>query len=143
MPTAGSWSARVAEVAHATTLGGSYTAVERVNSPRLRGSNETAESSSNDSGGVKEFLYTWQSAELSFEIIADEAATGQEAIWTSFLSRTYLFWQLLPRGVSATDKRIRCQGLVTSIEEVLDKGDVGKYSVTVQLSGAMTRDNQP
>ncbi len=142
MATAGAFGGRLAEVAHSSN-GSSYTEIERVNNPRFSGQNDVAESSSNDSAGHKEFIYTWQSGTLSFEMIADEAATGQEAVWSSYLNRTILYWRVRPRGPNVTgDKEYFFQGLVTSMEQSADKGDVNKYSVTVQKTGAITRQNQ-
>lgn len=141
MATAGAFAGRLAEVANSAD-NVTYTEVERVNNPRLSGTNETAEVSSNDSNGHKEHIYTWQSGQLTFEMVADEAAVGQEAVWTSFLSRTTLYWRCRPRGNNAGDKQIIFQGLVTSIEQSNDKGDKAAYSVTVLRTGAPTRSNQ-
>lgn len=147
MPTAGSFAARVAEVAVSNAAStdptsATYIDVEKVNSPKFSSSLDTAESSNNDSGGSKEYLPTWDGGTMSFEIIADEAATGQEALWTCFLSRQIRAFRVRPKGNAATEKQIRFLGIITSIEESLDKGDVGKYSVSVQRTGAINRVDQ-
>jgi hypothetical protein len=148
MPTAGPFAARVAEVAVSNAASTDFTSatyvdVERVNSPTFSGSQDTAETSSNDSGGNKEFVTTWKSATLSFEMIADETATGQEHLWTAFTNAETRAFRCRPKGNATTEKQIRFLGQITSIEETLDKGDVGKYRVTVQRTGTQTRDNQP
>lgn len=147
MPTAGSFAARVAEVAVSNAAStdvttATYVDIEKCNSPRFSSSVDTAESSNNDSGGSKEYVPTWDGGTVSFELIADEAATGQEHVWTAFLSRQTRAFRVRPKGNAATEKQLRFLGIVTSIEESLDKGDVGKYSVTVQRTGGVTRDNQ-
>jgi hypothetical protein len=148
MPTAGSFAARVAEVAVSNAAStdvttATYVDVEKCNSPKFSSSLDSAESSSNDSGGSKEYLPTWDGGTMSFELIADEAATGQEHLWTSFLSKQIRAFRVRPKGNATTEKQIRFLGIITSIEESMDKGDVGKYSVSVQRTGAITRDNQP
>lgn len=148
MPTAGAFAARISEVAVSNAASSdvttaTYVAVEKVNNPRYSGSMDTAESSSNDSAGSKEFVPTWDSATLTFEMIADENATGQEHIWTGFLNKQIRAFRLRPRGDASGERQIRILGIVTSIEESLDKGDVAKYTVTVQKTGAATRDTQP
>jgi hypothetical protein len=146
MPTAGAFAGRLAEVAvsnaAATSVSATYVDVEKVNSPRLPGSTDTAESSSNDSAGSKEYLPTWESGTLSFEMVADENATGQEHLWTAFLAREIRAFRLRPRGNAATERQVRFLGIITSIEVTADKGDVAKYTVTVQRTGAITRDTQ-
>lgn len=141
MATAGPFAGRISEVASSAD-NVTYTDVERVNNPRLSGTNDTAETSSNDSSGHKEFIYTWQSGQLTFEMVADEVATGQEAVWTSFLTRSIRYWRVRPRGDNSGDKQIIFQGLVTSIEQNMDKADKSTYNVTVQRTGAPTRSNQ-
>lgn len=145
--TAGAFAARVAEVevtnAEVTTLAGAtWVPVEKLNSPRLSGNNDTAESSSNDSGGSKEKVYTWDDASITFEMIVDEAAVGQEHIWTAYEDKEIRGFRLKPRGVLVDNKQVSFLGLVTNIEESLDKADVGKYNVTVQKTGPMVRDAQ-
>jgi hypothetical protein len=142
MPSAGPWAARLSEVAISTNDGVAYNDIEKVNSPRLSGSNDTAETSNNDSGGHKEFIPTWSSLTLTFEMVADEAATYQEAVWSAFLNKTTPYWRLRPKGNVSTEKELFGKGIVTSIEENLDKGDKASYSVTVQMTGAPTRQNQ-
>jgi len=142
MPTAGAFAGRLGEVATATTLGGSYTDIEKLKSPRFRGTNKTADVSSNDSAGVEEFIYTWTNCELSFDLISDENATGQEALWTSYLNQTKLYYRMRPRGNSAGERQVRVQGLITSLEYNGDSGDAARYSATIQGSGAITRDTQ-
>lgn len=140
--TSGPFAGRLAEIAY-SAAGSVYTDVEKVNSPRFSGSNDTAEVSSNDSGGHKEFIYTWQSGTVSFEMVADEAAVGQEAVWAAFLAKTTLYWRMRPRGNAVgTSLEIIFQGLITSIEVNADKGDKTSYTVTVQKTGAPTRQTQ-
>ncbi len=142
MPTAGAWAGRLSEVGISTNDGSSYNNIEKVTDPRLSGSNDTAEVSSNDSNGHKEFIPTWTSSTLSFGMIADEAATYQEAVWTAFLNKTTPWFRLRPKGDATGEKEFFSKGIVTSIEESLDKGDKATYNVTVQLTGAPTRQNQ-
>jgi hypothetical protein len=147
MPSAGSFAGRIAEVAVSNAAStdfttATYVAVEKVNSPKVSTSLDTAETSSNDSGGSKEYLPTWDSGTFSFEIIADEAAVGQEHLWTALLSKQIRAFRVRPKGDVATEKQFRFLGIVTAIEESMDKGDVGKYSVTVQRTGAVSRTDQ-
>jgi hypothetical protein len=148
MPTAGSFAARLAEVAisnAASTDTGSatYVDIERANSPKMPHTVDTAESSSNDSGGAKEYLPTWDSGTLSIEVIADETAVGQEHCWTALLGKQVRAFRLRPKGNATTEKQIRFLGIITSIEPSLDKADVGKYTINVQRTGAVIRENQP
>ena len=147
MATAGAFAARVAEVAVSNAAStdvttATFVAVEKVNSPRYSGSLDVAEATNNDSGGSKEFLPTWDGATLTFEMIADENGTGQEHVWTAFTSKQLRSWRLRPRGDNSGDRQIRFVGIVTSIEESLDKSDVAKYNVTVTKTAAATRDTQ-
>lgn len=149
MPTAGAFIARLAEVAISNAvatdpLAATYVAVEKVNSPKFGGTNDTAESKSNDSGGVKERLRTWGDASLTFELIADEAAVGQEHCWTAFGTGEIRAFRLRPKGDNAgVDKEILFLGIIDAMDEPLDKDDVGKVNVTVKRTGPMTRRNQP
>ena len=148
MANAGSWAARLGEVAVSNAASSdvttaTYVAIEKANNPRLSGTLDTAESSSNDSGGSKEFVPTWESAQLTFEMIADEDKAGQEHLWTAYLSKEVRAFRCDPRGGASGDKRLRFLGIVTSIEEALDKGDVAKYNVTITKTGAITRDATP
>ena len=148
MPSAGSFAGRIAEVAVSNAAStdyssATYVAIEKLNSPKISTSLDTAETSNNDSGGSKEYLPTWESGTLSFEIIADEAAVGQEHLWTALLSRQIRAFRVRPKGDTATEKQFQFLGIVTAIEESMDKGDVGKYSVTVQRTGGVLRNNQP
>lgn len=142
MTTAGAFIARLAEVAVSTTLGGSYTPIEKLKSPKLAGQQKTADSSNNDSGGYEENLPTWKTGTLSFGMTADESATGQELLWTSFLAGTQLFYRLRPRGDNSGDRQVRWQGTITALEEPLDQGNVADYNATIQMTGAPTRDTQ-
>lgn len=142
MTVAGAFVARLAEVAVATTLGGSYTPIEKVKSPKLAGQQKTADASNNDSGGYEENLPTWKSGTLGFEMTADENATGQEMLWTAFLAGTQLFYRLRPRGDESGSRQVRWQGTITTLEEPLDAQNVGVYMASIQMSGAPTRDTQ-
>ncbi len=143
MAQSGAFAARVAEVevsnaASSDPTSATYVAVEKCNSPSLSGTQDTAESSNNDSSGNREFLSTWKSLQLTFEIIADESATGQEHLWTAFLAGEIRAFKLVPHGSTSGDKRFRFLGIITSLEETLDKGDVAKYRVTVQRTGTVS-----
>jgi hypothetical protein len=147
MPTAGAFAGRLAEVAVSNAAStdptaATYVDVEKVNSPRLPGTVDTAESSHNDSGGNKEYLPTWEGGTLTFEMIADENATGQEHVWSAYTGRQIRAWRVRPRGNVGGERQYRTLGIVTSIEIGSDKGDVTKYNVTVQRTGAVTRDTQ-
>ena len=150
MATAGAFAGRLGEVgvsSAAWTTGTSVSGmtfgdIEKVNNPRIAGSQDTAESSSNDSAGSKEFVPTWDSGTLSFEFIADDNATNQATLWTSFLAHDIRGWRARPRGASSGDKEIYFAGIITSLEQSGDKGDVSKYTCTVQKTGAITRQNQ-
>ena len=147
MPTAGSFAGRIAEVAVSNAASTDFTTatyvdVEKVNSPKFSSSLDTAESSSNDSGGAKEYLPTWDSSTFSFEIVADEVAVGQEHLWTAYVSKQIRAFRVRPKGNAATEKQVRFLGIVTSIEQSSDKGDVGKYSVSVQRTGSFSRSDQ-
>lgn len=147
MPTAGSFAGRIAELAVSNAAATdvtspTYVAIEKANSPKFSTSLDTAESSNNDSGGAKEYLPTWDGGTMSFELIADEAAVGQEHLWTAFLSKQIRAFRLRPKADVVGEKQIRFLGIITSIEESMDKGDVAKYSVSVQRTGAITRGDQ-
>jgi hypothetical protein len=147
MTVAGAFIGRIAELAVSNAVSADVTtatfvAVEKANSPRMPITLDTAESSSNDSLGSKEFLPTWDSATLSFELIADEAAVGQEHLWTALLNKEVRAFRYRPRGDVAGDRQMRVLGIVTSIEPSSDKGDVTKYAVSVQKTGAVLRDIQ-
>lgn len=141
MPTAQPWASRLSEVAISTD-GTTYSDVERLRNPRYSGSTDTTETSSNDSSGHKEFIPTWTSGTLTFEVVAEETATVQEALWLSYINKTRLFYRLRPKGNATTEKEIIQQGYLTSIEENLDRGAEATYSFTIQLTGAPTRQNQ-
>lgn len=147
MATAGAYVGRIAEVAISNAASSdvttaTYVAVEKVNSPRMPNSTDTAESSSNDSAGEKEYLATWKSGTASLEMIGDENATGQEHFWTAYLAGEIRAFRFRPRGDVSGDKQYRFLGIITSIEQSSDKGDVAKYSVTIQRTAAVTRGNQ-
>ncbi len=147
MPTAGAFAARLSEVAVSNAASTDYTsatyvAVEKVKNPNFRGTQDTAEASNNDSGGNKEFVATWKSAEITFEMVADENATGQEHLWTSWASGEIRAFRLRPRGDSSGERQIRMLGTVTNIEEVMSDTDVARYRVTIQRTGTQTRDTQ-
>jgi hypothetical protein len=144
MATAGAWAARVAEMAISnaavTSVGAAtYVDIEKCNSPRISGQLDVAESSSNDSGGSKEFVPTWDAGSFTFEMVADDNATGQGHVWTAYLNKQIRAFRCQPRGNSASDYEIECLGIVTNIEQSNDKTDVSKYNVTVQKTGAWTR----
>ena len=141
MATAGAWAARIAEVQYSTD-DVSYTDIEKARNPRFSGTVDQAESTSNDSSGSKEYVNTHDDGQLTFELIADENATAQQALWTSYLAKTTLYYRLRPRGHNAGDYQIKFQGNIQNMEKVLDLGDVAKYSVTIQKTGAPTRDTQ-
>jgi len=141
MATAGSFAARIKEIATSTTLGGAYTDVEKIQNARLRVTTKTADTSNNDDGGWESDVVTWLSWELTFDMIADEAATGQEALWASALAGTQLFYRLRPRGDNSGDRQVRGQGSI-SIEYAGQSTEGAKYAVTVKGTGAPTRDTQ-
>ena len=116
--------------------------VEKVRNPRFSGSIDQAEDTSNDSGGSKSHVSTLEDATLAFDIVADQNATGQEAIWAAYAAKTPLYWRLRPRGHNSGDLQTSFLGNISSIEESLEIGDVARYSVTVQKSGAPTRNAQ-
>lgn len=140
MATAGAFAARIAELAYSTD-DITYFPIEKVENIRLTGSSKTADTSSNDDNGSETHIITWDTGQLTFDLIADENATGQEALWTSFLGKTQLFYRVRPRGDSSGDKELTLQGTL-SMDEPLNKSDAAKYSCTVQKTGALTRANQ-
>ena len=158
MATAGSFAGRLAEVAISTTnidpnsatfatdlTSASYSDIEKVNSPKFASTTDSAESSNNDSGGVKEFVPTWESGTLTFEMTADDSTTivQNTIVWVQYLAKSIRGFRLRPRGNSSTDQQIFMAGIITNIEQNADKGDVSKYSVTVQKVKALARSTQP
>jgi hypothetical protein len=147
MPTTGPFAARLSEVAISNAASTDYTSatyveVERMRNGNFSGTQDTAESSSNDDDGNKSYVATWKSAQLTFEMIADEAGTGQEHVWTSWANGEKRAFRLRPVGNVSGNKQIRMLGIVTNIEDTGDSGDVRRYRVTVQRSGGQTRENQ-
>lgn len=157
MANAGAFAGRLAEVAISTSAidpnsatfstdltGATYSDIEKVNSPKFSGTMDTAESSNNDSGGAKEYVATWESGQLSFEMIADDSTTVVQntQVWAAFLAKSIRGFRIRPRGNSSTDQQIFMAGIITGIEQAADKGDVSKYNVTVQKVKALTRNTQ-
>lgn len=147
MPTAGAFAGRIAEVAISNAVSNdvttaTYVAVEKVKSPGWSGSNDTAESSSNDSAGVKEYVPTWNDATFNFDCVADENATGQEHIMTAFNSGQIRAFRYRPRGDASGERQYRFLGIVKSLDLKTDSGDVAMYTVSVQRTGPFTRDTQ-
>ncbi len=155
--TAGAFAGRLAEVAISTAAidpnsatfsadltGAAYSEIEKVNNPKFSGTVDTAESSSNDSGGAKEFVATWDSGQLSFEMVSDDSTTVVQntQVWAAYIARSIRGFRVRPRGNSAGDQQIFMAGIITNIEQSSDKGDVSKYSVTVQKVKAFTRNTQ-
>jgi hypothetical protein len=144
MATAGAWAARVAQMAISNAAVASIGAatfvnIERVNSPRISGTLDVAESSSNDDAGAKTFVPTWEAGSFTFEMIADDSATGQGHVWSAYTGKEIRAFRCRPRGNSSLDYEMECLGIVTNIEQSNDKSDVSKYSVTVQKTGAWSR----
>jgi hypothetical protein len=151
MATVGSFAGRLAEVAISSTVPATettdpasltYNGIEKVNDPNISGTNDKAETSSNDSGGSKQYIYTFEDATVSFEMIADDSAAQQLIVWTAYLSKQLRGFRIRPRGDSAGDYQVYFLGLVTNISQSNGKGDASKYSVTIQKSSAFTRSTQ-
>lgn len=147
MPTSGAFIGRLAEVAISNAASSdptaaTYVAAEKVYSPRLAKSQATARVSSNDSSGNEEYLATWRDGQLSFNMVGDENATGQEHFWTAHLAGETRAFRLRFRGDSSGERQYRVLGIITSLESSGDRDGAFEYAVTLQLTGAVTRDTQ-
>lgn len=135
------FAGRLAEVA-VSTDGVTFVDVERVVSPRLIGANETANSSSNDSAGHEELVATWQELVLTFDMVSDEAAIGQEMVWTAYMQRTALYVRFRPRGDLALgvaiDTTFQC--LVTELGQRSESRDASRYAAKLERTGTSTRE---
>lgn len=147
MATVGAFAARVGEVGisnAAWTPGTTVSAmtfndIEKVNNPRTRHAQDTAESSSNDSGGEKEHVNTWRSGDASFEMISSIGATRQEEVWTAYIAGNIMGWRFRPSGGVSGDPQLFFAATIENIEETGDKGDVGKRQVSLKRTGGLTR----
>lgn len=144
---AGPFATRVAEVLMSTaavaTIGAAtFVRLERVNDPKYSGKLDTADSSSNDSGGNKEKKPTWNDATLTFSIVVDEGATQQELLWTAHINQEIRAFRFRPIGNNVGNRQYSILGIVTAIELDAKSTDVGRYNVTVERTGGLTRDTQ-
>lgn len=147
MPTSGAFVGRIAEVAVSNAASSdptaaTYVAVEKVYSPSTPHTQATARVSSNDSSGNEEYLATWRDAQLTFSIIGDENATGQEHLWTAHLASETRAFRVRFRGDASGERQYRFLGIITNIAPTGDRDGAMEYSVTVQRTGATTRDTQ-
>ena len=135
------FAGRLAEVA-VSTDGSTFVDVERVVSPRLIGANETANASSNDSAGHEEIIATWQELVLTFDMLADEVAVGQEMLWTAFMQRTPLYVRFRPRGDLDLGEAIDTEfwALVTEIGQRNEFRDASRYAAKLERTGEVTRE---
>lgn len=141
------FAARIKEVAISNAASTDYTTatyveIERVVDASYDGSLDTSDTSSNDSGGDKEAIPTWRDATLTMNLVADEAGTGQEHLWTAVASSEIRAFRLRPRGNLSTAKQIFMLGIITSIKEGLPNGGHATYDVIVKRTGGQTRSAQ-
>lgn len=147
MPTTGAFIGRLAEIAISNAASSdvttaTYVATEKMYSPNLSPSQATARVSSNDSSGNEEYLPTWKDATMSFSLVTDENGTGQEHYWTAYLASETRAFRLRPRGDSSGERQYRFLGIITALNYVGDRDGAAEYSVTIQRTGAFTRDTQ-
>ena len=155
--TAGAFIGRIAEIAISSNVidpnsatfasdiaGASFVEIEKANNPKFSSTLDTAESTNNDSGGSKEYLPTWESGTITFEMIADDstAVVQNTQVWASYIARSTRAFRFRPRGNSAGDQQIFIGGFITNIEQSNDKGDVSKYTVSVQKTKSFVRNTQ-
>jgi hypothetical protein len=119
-----------------------YVAIEKSEGGEFSASQDRAETSNNDDAGNKTYVTTWADGQLTFDLIADETATGQEHIWTAVASAQTRAFAFMPQGVNVGSKQIKMLGQILSITQPFAKTDPGRYRVTVGRTGGQARSNQ-
>jgi hypothetical protein len=150
MATAGAYPGRLAEVGLSsvawtpgTTVSGmTFNDIEKVRSPVLSNAQDSAESSSNDSSGEREFVNTWRSGGFSFEFVADVGGTRQNDLWAYYLAGSQVGFRIRPSGAVSGDFQYFMAGTIESIEPSADADDVGRFKVSVKRTQAVTRTTQ-
>lgn len=151
MPTTGPFAGRLAEVGLATVAwtpgttvsGMTFNDIERVRNPRMPQSTDSAETSSNDSGGQKEFINTWLSGNFSFEMVRDFSGTRQNALEAHATAGEMIGVRFRPTGNVSGDYEYFFPAIIENIEPGSDSTDAARLTVSLKRAGAVTRATIP
>lgn len=98
---------------------------------------ETADATTNDSGGSKEHEVVFDDGQLTFKCYTDEADTGQDVLATAFTSKSKIFVIYRPAGTGTGKDSIAFQASVT-LKRGTPMGGLATTDVTLKKSGAFT-----
>lgn len=101
------------------------------------GNTETADATTNDSGGSKEHEIIFDDGDLTFKVYTDEADAGQDALVTAFTGKTKVFVIYRPAGTGTGKDSLAFQGSVT-LKRGSPMGGLATTDVTIKKSGALT-----
>lgn len=96
---------------------------------------ETADSTTNDSGGSKEHEIIFDDGELTFKVYTDEADAGQDVLHSAYVGKTKVYVIYKPRGTGGDAYAF--QGSVT-LKRGTPMGGLATTDVTIKKSGALT-----
>lgn len=98
---------------------------------------ETADSTTNDSGGSKEHEIIFDDGDLTFKCYTDEADAGQDVLVAAFTGKTKVSVIYRPAGTGTGKDSIAFSASVT-LKRGTPMGGLATTDVTLKKSGAFT-----
>lgn len=128
-------AAYLSKLKHATTLGGSYTAIEGATTASMDMSiDELDISDLKDDDGWRRFIMGLGGSSISFDMDVVEGDTQQDAIRAALTGRTTVFLQYLYDGTNG----FKGEFYITSISYSSPVDGKASCSVTARMTGAPT-----
>lgn len=131
---------KLADVAESSS-DSSYTEIGEIVSASRSFSNDTAESTSNDSGGYKTREYTNAEQTLSVTCRYDKTDTGQAAVIAAAEAKTKLWLRYRPKA-SSGEFEWRASHTIDSYEISADNDGIDELTFTATSDGTITKATQ-
>lgn len=123
--------------------GSSYVKVGEVKDPSASLARDLQDATSNDDGLWKVDVAGHKKLSLSWACNYDESDAGQEDIIAAEYSDTQLMFKFRPSGDTAGNKEYIGTFNVSSVEISTPTQGVAELSISIESSGAVTRQNIP
>lgn len=128
-------AANTAVIAHATTLGGSYTEIDGCNKATLKVAGEPLDTTDfKDTSAYRTRIIGLRNASLSLSLDYEATDTQQAALVTGLTAGTSVFLQYLGDGTNG----FKGEAYITSISFDADVGGKSTAQVEAEFTGALT-----
>lgn len=118
-----------------------YTEIAYITDVTRTFTNDSAEATNNDSGGVKEFEYTNAQQSLSVTCRYDKIDTGQAAVIAAAEAKTKLWLRYRPKA-SAGEFEFRAAHIIESYEISQSNDGIAELTFSAMSTGTITKATQ-